>query len=380
MSAGCRLRLVVSRRSGSDSGVIFDGILARGSHHPPVALAELLRLLFPFDVRRWKLASQTQKHKGLCMFPEPGFVETNSIRMAVHEQGTGKPVVFLHGFPELAFSWRHQLPAVAAAGYRAIAPDLRGYGATDKPDGVEQYTIQVLIADITGLLDTLHIDDAIVVSHDWGAIVAWQMALLVPERMSGLVALNIPFIPRPPVDPIAMMRAALGNDFYIVNFQDSDEADRRFAEDPARFFEVVMRKNGISRERFETLPQAMKSYSMLAAMDRVELSGMPLLTPEEQQVYVDAFAAGGFTGPINWYRNWTRNWESTAEVEQVVRVPTLFIGAVDDVVVSLNQIEGMRPHVPDLEMTMLEPCGHWSQQERPDDINALIIDWLQRRM
>ena len=313
------------------------------------------------------------------MFPEPRFVAANGIRMAVYEQGEGLPVVFLHGFPELAFSWRHQLPAVAAAGYRAIAPDLRGYGGTDKPTGVENYAVQELVADITGLLDTVGLDQAVFVSHDWGALLAWQMALLVPERMTGLVVLNIPFIPRPQADPISVMRAVLGDDFYIVNFQDSDEADRRCDKDPAWVIEVMMRRNVITRERFNMLPDRMKSFSLLAALDRTEPSGEPLLTAEELQVYADAFAAGGFTGPINWYRNWTRNWEATADVKQLVRIPTLFIGAENDVVVSQKQIDTMPMHVPDLEMHMLEDCGHWSQQERPEEVNALLLDWLSRR-
>ena len=131
------------------------------------------------------------------MLPTPHIVATNGIDMAVHEMGAGQPVVFLHGFPELAFSWRHQLPALAAAGFRAIAPDLRGYGGTSKPEGVEQYTLQQLSADVTGLLDALAIEQAVFVSHDWGALLAWQIALATPERMAGLVALNIPFIPLP---------------------------------------------------------------------------------------------------------------------------------------------------------------------------------------
>lgn len=319
------------------------------------------------------------KIQGAAMFPEPRYINTNDIRMALYEQGEGPPIVLLHGFPELAFSWRHQLPALAAAGYRAVAPDLRGYGRTDKPDGVEQYTMQELIADVTGLLDAERIDTATIVGHDWGALLAWQMALLVPERLAGLVALNIPFIARPPVDPIAYMREALGDDFYIVNFQDSDAADRRCAEDPSWVFEVMMRRNAITRERFNSLPTKMRGFSLLAALDRTELAGESLLSPAEAQVYVDAFRAGGFTGPINWYRNWTHNWASTVNVDQTVRVPTLFIGAVDDVIISPSQIEAMRPHVADLEIHMLDNCGHWSQQEKPDDVNGLLLDWLNRR-
>lgn len=310
------------------------------------------------------------------MFPPPQRVRSNRIDLAVYEQGHGQPVVFLHGFPELAFSWRFQLPVLAGAGYRAIAPDLRGYGGSDKPGGAENYTIQEIMADITGLLDAMHLQQAHIVAHDWGALLAWQLALHAPERLLSLVALNIPFLPRPPVEPIAMMRAALGDDFYIVNFQDSDEADRLCTADPAQVFDVMMRKGVITRERFEQLPKSMRAFSLLAALRRKELSGEALLSAEEQQVYVEAFAAGGFTGPINYYRNWTHNWQSTESIPQDVIVPTLFIGAVDDVIISPGQIEAMRPYVRDLQIHMLEDCGHWSQQEKPDAVNALLLDWL----
>jgi pimeloyl-ACP methyl ester carboxylesterase len=310
------------------------------------------------------------------MFPEPRIVDANGIRLAVHEQGSGPPVILLHGFPELAYSWRHQLPVLAAAGYRAIAPDLRGYGASSKPNGVASYTIQELIGDVTGTMDSLDIEKAVIVGHDWGALLAWQMALLVPERMSGLINLNIPFFPRPPIDPIAYMRSELGEDYYIVNFQDSDLADRTCAADPGRVFDVMMRRNQITRAEFDALPRQMRQFSLQAALSRTELSGEPLLTPEERRVFVDAFTAGGFTGPINWYRNWTRNWETTVDVEQKVRVPTLFIGADNEVIVSVQQIAAMKPHVENLKVHMLENCGHWSQQEHPDEVNALILDWL----
>jgi soluble epoxide hydrolase/lipid-phosphate phosphatase len=312
------------------------------------------------------------------MFPEARFVETNGIQLAVHECGSGRPVVLLHGFPELAYSWRHQLTALAAAGYHAIAPDQRGYGTTSKPDDVAEYSIQHLIGDITGLLDELAIEQAVIVGHDWGALLAWQMALLVPERMSGLITLNIPFFARPPVDPIAYMRNELGEDFYIVNFQDSDLADRTCAGDPGRVFDVMMRRNQITRTQFDQLPREMRQYSLLAALARTEMPGEPLLTPEERQVFVDEFVVSGFTGPINWYRNWTQNWTTTAGVDQTVRVPTLFIGADNDVIISLQQIEAMKPHVENLELHMLQNCGHWSQQEQPDEVNALILDWLGR--
>lgn len=312
-------------------------------------------------------------------FPTPSYIETNGITMAVHELGAGPPVILLHGFPELAYSWRHQLPALAAAGYRAIAPDQRGYGATDKPGSVGDYTIQQLIGDVTGLLDVYELEQAVFIGHDWGALVLWQMALLEPKRFAGLINLTIPFFARRPADPITLMRDFLGDDFYIVNFQDSNEADLKCNADPGHVFDVLMRRNQLTRSQFETLPKERQVFSLLKALARSELRGEPLLTEEEHQVFTGAFEAGGFTGPINWYRNWSHNWSSTEGIEQTVKVPTLFIGAADDFLVAPAHIDAMKPCVPDLEIQIIGNCGHWTQQEKPDEVNSIILDWLARR-
>ena len=313
------------------------------------------------------------------MFPEPSIVLANGINLAIYEQGEGPAVVLLHGFPELAYSWRHQLPALADAGFRAIAPDQRGYGCSDVPPDVSDYRIEELIADVHSMLDALELETATFVGHDWGAFVLWQMAMRAPERIEGLIILNIPHFPRAPVDPIQIMRSRFGDDFYIVNFQDSDAADKAFAADPVHFFNMMMRRNQASRQQFDQLPDEMKSVSLLKVMARVEGSGEPLLTDEERDYFASAFAKTGFTGPINWYRNWTNNWETLEGVNLQIDIPTLFIGAVDDVIIAPEYIEGMKPLVTDLELHMLDNCGHWSQQEKPDEVNALMLDWLLRR-
>ena len=309
------------------------------------------------------------------MFPEPHFVTANGLDMAVYEQGDGPAVVFLHGFPELAFSWRHQLPALADAGFRAIAPDLRGYGRTTAPPDVSDYRMSELIADVHGLLDALELERATFVGHDWGTLILWQMAMLAPNRIERLVILNIPHIPRLPIDPIAAMRHRFGDDFYIVNFQDSDEADRLFASDPARFINHLMRKNQLTREQYEQLPPEHQVINLIRTMKEPQPSGEPLLKSEELDYYAAAFAASGFTGPINFYRNWTHNWEQLEGVDHTIDIPTLFIGAINDVVVPLQHIEAMKPLVSDLTMHMLD-CGHWTQQERPEDVNRLMLEWL----
>lgn len=299
--------------------------------------------------------------------------------MAVYEQGQGPAIILLHGFPELAFSWRNQLPALANAGFRAIAPDQRGYGRTTVPSNVSDYRMSELIADVHGLLDALNLESATFVGHDWGALVLWQMAMLAPERIDKLIILNIPLFPRSPVEPIGMIRELLGNDYYIVNFQDSDEADHVFDSDPRHCIDRMMRRNQITRAEFEMLPAEYQVISLLRSVRSAQASGEPLLTDAELDYYASAFARSGFTGPINWYRNWTHNWEQLEGVDQRVDIPTLFIGAMDDVVIGLHHIEGMKPLVNDLSLHVLEDCGHWTQQEMPEEVNQLILDWLVQR-
>lgn len=309
------------------------------------------------------------------MFPAPRIVQSNGLDMAVYEQGQGSPVILLHGFPELAYSWRHQLPALAAAGFRAIAPDQRGYGQTTAPDGVSAYRVSELIDDVHGLLDALELDSAAFVGHDWGALLLWQMAMLAPERIDSLAILNIPHYPRPPIDPIDIMRDRFGDDFYIVNFQDSEEADRVFADDPRRFINRMMRKNQLTRAQFDALPPQHKVVSLLRQTLSDHGSGDALLTDEELDYYTAGFSRSGFTGPINWYRNWSHNWEQLDGVDPVIGIPTLFIGAENDVLIGLHHIESMKPLVTNLRIHMLE-CGHWTQQEKPHEVNELLVDWL----
>ncbi len=310
------------------------------------------------------------------MFPEPQFIETNGIRLATYQLGEGPAVILLHGFPELAFSWRFQLPALAQAGFRAIAVDQRGYGRSDVPPAVADYGIDHLLGDITGLLDALGLGKANFVGHDWGGMVLWHLSLLCPERIEKLAVLNIPFWPRGSKDPIELARQILGDDFYIVDFQDSDAADRLFESDPGHFFDMLMRRDQVSRAAFERLPKEKRVLSLKATFERSESSGDPLLSDAERQYYADAFARTGFSGPINWYRNWSANWQRMEGVEQLVKVPTLFIGADNDVIISPEHIETMKPFVPNLETHMLEDTGHWTQQERPDEVNRILIDWL----
>ena len=319
----------------------------------------------------------------MVAFPEPTMVKTNGIDMAVYEAGPkdGLPVVLCHGFPELAYSWRHQLPALGAAGFRAIAPDQRGYGRTTRPERVEEYDMVHLTGDLVGLLDAFGIDKAVFCGHDWGGLVVWNMPMMHPGRVAGVIGVNTPFIPRPPIDPIMAMRMRFGENMYIVFFQKPGVADEVLARDVGKSFRFFMRKDAMTQKEFAERPQEERNLELVHALqsDESKWRGETLLTPEEMKYFVDTFTRTGFTGGINWYRNFTRNWEQSGTLEQRVHVPSLMIMAEDDVVLSPAMADGMETWVPDLEKVLIRNCGHWTQQEHPDEVNRAMIDWLKRR-
>lgn len=316
-------------------------------------------------------------------FPEPRTVSTNGIRMAYYEQGEGIPIVLCHGFPELAYSWRHQLPALARAGYRAIAPDQRGYGLTEGTSAVRDYDIRHLTDDLVGLLDALKIDRAIFCGHDWGGLVVWPMAQLNPDRVLGVVGVNVPFIPPAPVDPIELFRQAMGERMYIVHFQKPGEADAFFNAHCEKAFRMFLRRQRMTHDEFAKLPKEMKTFDMLAniaAFDPTTVTqGDLFMSEEELMVFVNAFKRTGFTGPINWYRNWTRNWEITRSLVPRVMKPALVVAGDRDLVLSPALMNGVEQYVPDIETHLVPECGHWTQQEQPEIFNRLLIDWLKRR-
>ena len=202
----------------------------------------------------------------------PGIVRTNGIDMAVHETGPEDsplpPLVFCHGFPELAFSWRHQLAGLGARGFRCLAPDQRGYGRTSRPEAVEAYDMEALCADLVGLLDAKGIEKAIFVGHDWGGMVAWQMPVRHPDRVAAVIGLNTPYTKRPDMDPIALYRKRFGEDMYIVRFQEPGVIDAAFAEDAEKTIRYFMRLPDVTPEAFEARPANRRNLALQEALKR----------------------------------------------------------------------------------------------------------------
>ena len=311
----------------------------------------------------------------------PNYVDADGIRMAVYEEGKGPAVLLCHGFPELAYSWRHQIPALAAAGFRVIAPDQRGYGLTARPKAIEEYDIHYLTGDLVGLLDTLKIEKAVVVGHDWGGMVAWSMAQLHPTRVAGVIGVNTPLRPRAPMDPIALMRALWGDEMYIVFFQKPGVADKILSADVKKTLRFFFRKWTMTIEEFDKRPAEEKNLALVKALQSDESGwmGEMLLSEEELAFYADAFERSGFTGGINWYRNFTRNWQTTPDVREQIDVPGLMVMAENDVVLRPSMADGMEALVPDLEKHLIKNCGHWTQAEQPEELNRVMISWLKRR-
>src|ERR1700687_1753034 len=309
-------------------------------------------------------------------------IETNGITMHVVEAGSGFPVLLCHGFPEMWYSWRHQLRALAGAGFRAIAPDQRGYGETDAPQAIDAYTIHHLVGDLTGLLDALGVEKAAIVGHDWGGLLVWQMALLAPHRVAAVVGVNTPFFPRLPARPTAMMRAvAQGNFHYILYFQEPGVADAELNRDVRRSL------RGVYQEIPKEIIEASKKIQpgVLGPQGGGLLDRLPdgpagsFLTADDFEVFARAFERSGFTGGLNWYRNFDRNWELTAYLNGAkVTQPALMITAELDPVLRPEMADGMSMWVPNLRDTILiKGSGHWTQQEKPAEVNAALIGFLK---
>jgi pimeloyl-ACP methyl ester carboxylesterase len=317
-------------------------------------------------------------------WPAPTMITTNGIGMGVHQTGETNPgpaLVFVHGWPELAFSWRHQVAALAQAGYRCFAPDMRGFGATDRPSAITAYDQVTLCADLVGLLDAFAIKDAIFVGHDWGGLVVWEMARRHPTRVAGVISVCTPHRARLPFEPIAGMRARWGDDFYIVYFQQPGPAEALFEADLDKTFRFLQRSGPQTKAATATAPKDAPFLALHLALQAWDgdKAAPTLLSPQERQVYIDAYRISGFVGGLNWYRNFTRNWQASADVPDTVSQPSLMIMAEWDAALPPSACDGMEALIPDLEKHLIPRCGHWAPQEAPEAVNAMMLTWLARR-
>lgn len=304
-------------------------------------------------------------------FPEPTMISVNGVELEVFEAGrqnAGNPIVLCHGWPEHAFSWRHQMSALAAAGYHVIVPNQRGFGNSSRPADVTAYDLAQLSGDLVALLDHYGYDDATFVGHDWGAMVVWGLTLLHPHRVRRLINLSLPYQERGETPWIEFMEAVLGGDFYFVHFnRQPGVAAAILDENTSRFLRNLYRKDLPAR--------APEQGMVMTNLARAEKPlGEPLMSDSDLAVFVSAFERSGFTGGINWYRNLDRNWHLLADVDPIIRQPALMIYGDRDVI---QRSENLATFVPGVEVLALD-CGHWIQQEKPEETTRAILNWLDQ--
>lgn len=304
-----------------------------------------------------------------------------SINLTVHETGDGPAVVFCHGFPELAYSWRHQLPVVAAAGFRAIAPDQRGYADSSAPPAVTDYGLTELTGDMAGLLDALKIERAIFVGHDWGGFVAWAMPLLYPERTAGVVGVCTPYMAIPPTSVMRAMVNGKDERMYIVWFQEPGRAESVMDSKARLIFDRLMRAPLSPQESAKRMMAGGElDMNPFRRIEELRPETEPIVTREELNTYAQAYEKSGFRGGINWYRNIDRNLRDHPQIGVAkLTLPCLMITAEWDGALPPRMAAGMPALCSDLEMHNVERAGHWVQQEFPDAVNETIVDWLKRR-
>lgn len=304
-------------------------------------------------------------------------LSVNGIQMHVAELGEGPLVLLCHGWPEYWGSWRHQLRALAAAGYHAVAPDMRGYGHTDAPNDIAAYSIMHLVGDVVALVAALGEEQAYLVGHDWGATVAWQAALMRPDVFPRVAALSVPARVRSQQPPLQALRSAGQSDFYWIYFQEPGVAEAEFERDPAetmrRLMVSVKRQNGL------------RVPAGTGFLDGAEPPGAlpPWLPQADLDRLVGEFRRTGFRGGLNWYRNMDRNWELSAPFAGArIHQPALFIaGSLDGVIrgpmgeAALAQLPQMVPGLR--RQVLIDGAGHWINEERPDAVNAELLRFLR---
>lgn len=310
-------------------------------------------------------------------------VSVNGIRLHTVSAGEGPLVVMVHGFPESWYSWRHQIPAVAAAGYRAVAIDVRGYGRSSAPAAIEDYAMVRLVGDVIGLIDALGEEQAVLFGHDWGAPIVWNTALLRPDRIRGVAGLSVPYNPRGTTSPLTAMRALGGDDqFYVEYFQTPGVAEAEIEADVAAwlrgFYFTISGEADLGAPSVGFIPPG---GTMRDRLQEPATGQMAWMGDEDLAFYVEEFERTGLTGGLNRYRNVERDWADLAGwTDAPITVPAAFIGGDKDgpTLMGRRAIERFDQTLPKLWRSEILPgCGHWTQQEQPEPVNELLIDFLR---
>jgi len=318
-------------------------------------------------------------------FPRANIVDAGEVRIATYERGAknAPPVLLIHGWPEIAYSWKHQMQPLADAGYRAIAVDVRGFGHSDAPKDVSAYGIEKLVGDIEGVLGALGIREVVLCGHDWGGILVWHAARMLENRVRGVISVCTPHMKHPPADPIEIFKRRHGDKHYFVAFQklspEAETAEAIFEQDPLAVFKMLFRSTPPGAKPTSEMFYLLEHYKDYLAAGAPTLPGQ-VMSDEDLQVYAGAYIHSGFHGGVNLYRNTTQNWHHDKNLDDDISQPSLMISTADDLFLPPEHTQPMVQMVPDLERVIVPDCGHWAMWEQPDAINKYIIEWLNRKM
>lgn len=303
--------------------------------------------------------------------------ENNGKPIEFVKEGSGAPVILCHGFPELWYSWRNQIGPLAAAGYEVIAPNMRGYGKSYRPKETGDYAFAKTCEDMIALLDHLGHKEAVFIGHDFGGSIVWAMGQYHADRVRAIASLNTPFAPYTRLNPFDMIKRRPGKFAYQLYFQEPGVAEKELERDLTQTFNAVFKtcKDKSENNAMYHTEKVGKDAGFLGVPGSAVSD---LMSAEEIQIYVNAYKENGFSGPLSWYRNMETNWRNS-EVTQgkTLDMPCLMVTAADDPVLPPKYADGMEKYIPNLKRHNLEACGHWSQQEKPDEVNRVLIEWLR---
>lgn len=311
-------------------------------------------------------------------FSNPHFVSSDGYRIATYSVGpkNGPVVILIHGWPELAYSWTTTVPPLVEAGYRVIAYDLRGFGASDAPQGVEHYAIEQMVADLDAVIDAQSVPKVTLIGHDWGGIILWNAARMISEKIERVVSICTPLVKQAPVDPLEIFKKRFGEDHYFLQFNERPASvEALFARDPEAFFRLMFRTTPPGTQMDKTFTYIPKNFSNYLENGAPALPG-DVMSDKDREVYARAYKHSGFHGGMSLYRNTTHNWKLAEGLPEEITQPVLMLSPEDDLILPPSSADHMPSLVPNLTRKTIPNCGHWAMWDNPEAINQAIINWL----
>lgn len=314
-------------------------------------------------------------------FDGPHFVTSDSFQIATYADGPKEAptVLLVHGWPEIAYSWKNTVPALRAAGYRVIAYDLRGFGQSSAPLDPVHYAMPQLVADMEAVMDAYGIEQTIICGHDWGGSIVWHAARMISHRVTAVIGICVPHTARAPVEPLKIVEKRSGPKHYFIEFRDrGPEVAEVFAQDPDGFFRLMFRSTppgAVMDETFTFIPTKFESFLKAGSPP---LRGV-VLPEADRQYFIEAYVRTGFETGMNLYRNIDVNWALAEGMSDRITQPVLMISPEGDLLLPPALAEPMVKMCPDLERVNIPDCGHWAMWDAPDALNTAMVEWLARR-